>query len=540
MKTKWFVRLIEFELIRSAFFIFCIAMFLTVDETGWSLPIAGFPWLNLFMDLFHKASPSFIHEFNGYDFFAFWIVVIAFLDGVTILGIRVIYYHVAKKRSRARLLTFTTFSVLFFSPGIDAWNETNTHSYLFDSGRDVFYIRYANMEIDDSVRFMATSLPTQSDLQLSCPVWIRLGTIDEDAWLNPPQGMARFLRHFYNTINDSGLLHYASSLAWATGAVGNDHNYPQARQAYIEALQASTNPLIRNRRFADRYYRIGMLSHLVQDLTEAEHVRNDPHPIDNFYEVYAATRPVAGVLATAGSYGINVTDPILTQNFPDYWTSTGPDGIAGLVNRNFFSPDSIRPWGDSDYPRPCYPNDINENPTSLNSLTYTSYQLPGGDGPILGAYLTHRNQHLGAAPMKLARAGYYTFDVTPDPNAVPGTIPSYQIHAWNASWMLTHDVLDDYLTVQWPLAVRASAGVLHHFFPGWTIAATAALQGDTLKVSGTIRHNREPRTFQWNSAVSNRTSRVALLGQGIPAPSNVPFAVTNGANCDGIWKATEL
>jgi hypothetical protein len=131
--------------------------------------------------------------------------------------------------------------------------------------------------------------------------------------------------------------------------------------------------------------------------------------------------------------------------------------------------------------------------------------------------------------MKLCRAGFYTFDVTPDPNAVPGTIPSYQIHAWNASWMLTHDVLDDYLTVQWPLAVRASAGVLHHFFPGWTIAATAALQGDTLKISGTIRHNREPGTFRWNDAVGNGTSRVTLLGQGITAPVTLPFAAADGA-----------
>jgi hypothetical protein len=471
---------------------------------------------------------SFFTELYGYGFI-FWILFIPVLD-IAAFSIFTALTSKAKSSEHVQSLIFAM-SLIFLSSAanVGAWNEANTHPYLLDTARDIFKNHYSDVAIDDVARFKGASLPLQSDLQLSCPAWIRIGTIDEDAWLNPPTGTARFLRHFYNPLNGSGLLHtYASSLEWATTHSGNDHRYSIARDRYIQALQ-TTGSTQRNEHFGECYYRIGMLSHLIQDLTAAEHVRNDPHPIDNFYEVYAATQDVADVLSRAGSYGINVADPILVQNFTDYWTSSGPDGIAGLVNRNFFSPDTIRPFGDSDYPRPCYPNDINENPTSLNSLTYTSYQLPGGGGPILGAYLTHRNQYLGAAPMKLCRAGYYTFDVTPDPNAVPGTVPSYQIHAWNASWMLTHDVLDDCLTVQWPLAVRASAGVLHHFFPGWTIAATASLQGDTLRVSGTIRHNREPGTFRWWDIAALRSSRVTLTGRGIRRPITLYLDVNAGA-----------
>ncbi|RMG23732.1 MAG: hypothetical protein D6732_24505, partial [Methanobacteriota archaeon] len=68
----------------------------------------------------------------------------------------------------------------------------------------------------------------------------------------------------------------------------NDFNFPSAREEYVAAL-TTTDSTARNPRFGAFYYRVGMLMHLVQDLTQAEHVRDDPHPTQ-YLEKYAAAQ----------------------------------------------------------------------------------------------------------------------------------------------------------------------------------------------------------------------------------------------------------
>ncbi len=506
----------------------------TAAENPWPLVFLTWPWyyLNEYIDIPYGFAGIFYPGKNDHIQWG----IIAFLGEFVAISIIVGLARLLRRiRSALGVVIFGFTLILCLVPEVTAWDPQVKHSAFTDRAwRELGWTLGTPFTNE---RYSAHSIIHPNQWMLSRPInqLIIQGAIDED------DGQ-RGINHFFNPIDQSGLLDpiSSSSREWASTKLGNPWRYEVAFDRYRDALQ-TTDPVSRRQHFGECYYRVGTCAHLVQDLTQPEHVRADQHydqvawigssiyVESGYVEVYAANRDFYMIMDRAADAGVNVTTPIQVQSLAEYWTSTGPQGIAGLVNRNFFSPNRIYPLGTADFPLPRYPDDINENPAALNSLTYTSYQLPGGGGPILGAYLTHRNQHLAAAPMKLARAGYYTFDVTPDPNAVPGTIPSYQIHAWNASWMLTHDVLDDYLTVQWPLAVRASAGVLHHFFPGWTIDATAALQGDTLKVSGTIKHNREPGTFRWNDVSSNRTCGFTILTESGARTETTFFSVSNGA-----------
>ncbi|RMH60070.1 MAG: hypothetical protein D6679_00015, partial [Candidatus Hydrogenedentota bacterium] len=145
----------------------------------------------------------------------------------------------------------------------------------------------------------------------------------------------------------------------------NDFNFPSAREEYVAAL-TTTDSTARNPRFGAFYYRVGMLMHLVQDLTQAEHVRDDQHLTllnlgtskfveGGFLEKYAAAQSVPDVLAKAAALGIPVDQPKTFPEFADFWEDrpseradgNGTDcsgGVSEIVNCNFFSPDTIRPF----------------------------------------------------------------------------------------------------------------------------------------------------------------------------------------------------
>ncbi|MEW5692512.1 MAG: hypothetical protein AB1765_04380 [Candidatus Hydrogenedentota bacterium] len=240
----------------------------------------------------------------------------------------------------------------------------------------------------------------------------------------------------------------------------------------------------------------------------------------DFVEKCGEEKSVSGVLGIAQEYGINTSEPIEAGLFGEYWTSSGENGIARIINSNFFSPDTIRPFGDDEYPSPKYPYNVLEQPALPQSYTVLGNQTQAG--PILtGLYLTHKNLCLGGRRMKLARPGYYTTFLSPTISYPEGRT------AFNASWMLSHDVLDDYFTVQWPLAVRASAGVLNYFFPGWSIEATAEYKDNELTIQGNIKHNKEPEVLKWNDLKNNGTSIAKIYFKDIPDTEIIKIDVSN-------------
>lgn len=124
--------------------------------------------------------------------------------------------------------------------------------------------------------------------------WLRQGSIDED--LNPD---IRCLAHFYNPLPQPGSDHNltdpvdigaSDSFQWASAGNGifsgstspggeNTESWVKAREYYFQAL---TSPLktARDAKFAHLFYSLGKVIHLVQDLSQPDHSRNDAHMIN--------------------------------------------------------------------------------------------------------------------------------------------------------------------------------------------------------------------------------------------------------------------
>ena len=104
--------------------------------------------------------------------------------------------------------------------------------------------------------------------------WIRTGGMDEDA---PPW---RVLNHFYDPINQTGMVFGVPSPEWAFEPSGDEpsqsHSYPDARWALYRGLTAA-DPNERSRELGHAFYALGHVIHLIQDLAQPQHTRNDAH-----------------------------------------------------------------------------------------------------------------------------------------------------------------------------------------------------------------------------------------------------------------------
>lgn len=118
------------------------------------------------------------------------------------------------------------------------------------------------------------------------------GAVDED------DPLTHCLAHFYSPIPISGIhaltdpvgLGGRDSFEWAsTGASFspvsfvssgvNQESWIKARKYYLDALTKDTMSL-RDENFAHTFYALGKVSHLLQDLSQPDHVRNDAHLIN--------------------------------------------------------------------------------------------------------------------------------------------------------------------------------------------------------------------------------------------------------------------
>lgn len=114
--------------------------------------------------------------------------------------------------------------------------------------------------------------------------WIAQGSIDQDGgcfgWVD-----CRVVHHFYNPVDNSGLSVGLtignSSLLWAwdkrTYGLSNAFNWKNGRTAYYNWM-AGTTRAERDEAGRDMFLCLGQVIHLVQDLAQPQHTRNDIHP----------------------------------------------------------------------------------------------------------------------------------------------------------------------------------------------------------------------------------------------------------------------
>jgi hypothetical protein len=114
--------------------------------------------------------------------------------------------------------------------------------------------------------------------------WVQQGAEDEDSW----NGF-RFRNHFYEPLSSParGLSDVATgqpSFQWAI-LPSNDHGWQDAREHHYEALTAASRDG-REARAAEMFRDLGHVIHLIQDLSQPGHVRNDEHAIKKHIEGY--------------------------------------------------------------------------------------------------------------------------------------------------------------------------------------------------------------------------------------------------------------
>lgn len=369
----------------------------------------------------------------------------------------------------------------------EAWNQ-KTHKAVNHQAVEKFKIAFGGagkyrlgpVDFDEfytgvgliGARYLAaTTSPDRRTLQLTA--WVTEG----GDWADEPQLYAA-VRHFYDPLALSGV-HYLTdqstahgrydqpmvdAVTWALSATDNPFCWHEALAAYKRAMETpedgQTPGEIRGSHFkldialhpkdraeereihlARAYRALGETMHLLADMVQPAHVRNDSHPRDEPVEdnVHAAD-----VLALAGA-------PVDAKMVPDLKSAGGsrlhrPEQLffvlASFTNRSFYSSDTVYdgPSGvnprnqEIPYPRPQFKDlaqrkvKVKTDGTDLAGATEEGTELDAWVAPFLGDTIP------------LATKGLYW-------HYVPPSFAKQQAR------------------VLIPIAIHAAADLMHQFFP---------------------------------------------------------------------------
>ena len=176
--------------------------------------------------------------------------------------------------------------------------------------------------------------------------WIKSGADHEDDLLSP--NFARFRNHFFDPLTGLGLntvITGEPSPDWGLEDtrtfITQSYSFKDARQSLYDAL---TLPSKDNREMwmARTFYTLGHVIHLIQDMAQPQHVRNDIHPSigsrKSLYEEY--TNEHRGTLPYTNT-DYDASTQVKFGKARDFWTTTinnnNGQGMAEFTNRNFVS-----------------------------------------------------------------------------------------------------------------------------------------------------------------------------------------------------------
>lgn len=355
-------------------------------------------------------------------------------------------------------------------------------------------------------------MPSQSDA-FRLKGWLMRGAIREDdipdypPFLgdNPqddPNGkIARVLNHFYDPVNQSpltvaGLPLGIDAPTWATGAEEafgcpncedlNRRNHVTIRDARIAQWRALTgqdrfgntaiapngqpsDDSVRKAYWATLFRSLGDVLHLIQDMGQPQHTRNEAHSPANGYsrtvfEAYTEARATGGQFKCAGGALAQAIPPLNFGAYPvpgfsrysEYFSTVPTDmngvietarGMADYSNRGFFTAGSN--INNTDYVLP----DPNPSAYSTSQSTLTSPCIPAGatNELLSGSVSDTVTGEFNVAPL-VARGLWYV-------PAFPGVVQA-------AGYSLSEDVYKSMGDLLIPRAVAYSAGLLNYFFRG--------------------------------------------------------------------------
>ena len=340
--------------------------------------------------------------------------------------------------------------------------------------------------------------------------WLKTGAAweDEQHIISPNITRAewngfRYINHFYDPLPEPGapltdaqeipdphLISGAiNSFRWGStrgivfvglaGVHPNHYTWQNARDYQADAL-TNSNPAVRKEAMAKLFFSLGHVVHLIQDLSQPGHVRNDNHKAKRFIENYGESN--AGFLTYPSQY-LDWRTAGFTK-LKDFWdrnlytgnaqalnndaTSVPGStlGLAEFTNGNLLSEDAL--YGDTlhhlgqiggvglphYYPLPLLHTSTNFSQVVSNPSAHThSVTLPSG---TIEKRLTFAKTSDGISMENHCTLTYFGFEAAK-------ILGSYTTLGLSINDDL---VLQNYHEVMLPKAIAYSAGCLDYFFRG--------------------------------------------------------------------------
>jgi hypothetical protein len=364
--------------------------------------------------------------------------------------------------------------IVIFIPNLIFGWKGSTHEllseYAYKNSKLVKEIFLMKLNLDQGFVYPLTVKHETETETKTVAGWIYYGADVEDL------ATSRSMRHFHNPLkdfNDAGLInifgHYESSILWAQDGVEQkkyaegDMSWQTVKDYYYNGL-ISTNEEDRQTDFGLMFKGLGHQMHLVQDLGNPEHTRNDNHPvvtIESWAEKHNediikgfCENPIfpdvdLQTLVFDQSTQKNLI-PISRLSDTDVYNPTNPipligfqQGLAEYSNANFVSDDTIF---SPDFPYPRSSGLDKQFPQVTTE--YISDEK--------GLYASRKKEGEGEAIDNFVRVDYLQKNL--------GNIGSEDLYY--RSFLLDPTCYTEYSSKLIPRSVGYSAALLDYFFRG--------------------------------------------------------------------------
>jgi len=261
----------------------------------------------------------------------------------------------------------------------------------------------------------------------------------------------RYLKHFYDPIYEVGLSHlvghFETALSWGYQSPDNEYSWTKAREHMYQAVTSSDQET-RDTNFRQLFRSLGQVLHLMEDMAQPSHVRNDPH--------------VSHAESAIGSKAFNPSHledwaQIQSGDVAKFARTTAGaksavsfddsfETLALYSNENFFSDDTIfknyelPSKEETNYTDSILQIGILGQPAEVLADDGQKYQVP---------YIIHKS-----GGYKLAQVGYFGQ-------------PLIQLDKFrDLTFQIDDEVARENAQILIPQAVAYSAGLLNYFFRG--------------------------------------------------------------------------
>ncbi len=305
--------------------------------------------------------------------------------------------------------------------------------------------------------------------------WAMSGSMSEDNFI-------RSLFHFYDPLAPTGSQGLFGSFQaapdWAFNAADNaTYSLPGTRDSLYGAL-TNTDTIVRPKKWRDTFRGVGQFTHLLQDMAQPQHVRNDDHfsLTEQFYYLFPDySRYEKRTLFTLRTLNFGGYPSVRLPTYRSYWNTADGRGLAQVTNRNFVS-----------------------EGTNLDTGRYASPQGTLLDEEVIAQVLDLRNQSVIATNVTVQyAANSFTDPYTgaPEINERLSTFSLFDFERMQTvarhAYTLYNTNHDRYAQLLVPRAVGYSAGLIGRFFRG-SLAITAPDEKIYAIVDHSTIHQTDP------------------------------------------------